>query len=93
MPQVDSNTKSFYLYIQSPDRLHYEGEVEAISAVNEKGLFDILPLHENFISLVKERVVIHKKIKKETEELKIDTGVIKVQENKVYVLLGLENIR
>ena len=32
----------------------FEGKVKALSSVNEMGPFDILPLHINFISVIKD---------------------------------------
>ena len=38
--------------IFSPTETYYSGEAESVSALNETGAFDILPMHHNFISLL-----------------------------------------
>ena len=38
------------VYIRDPQQLVYKGIVKSISAINSKGLFDILGVHENFIT-------------------------------------------
>jgi len=38
--------------IFSPAKTYYHGEAESVSAFNETGAFDILPMHHNFISLL-----------------------------------------
>lgn len=65
-------------------------EVFAVSSINPKGLFDILPEHENFISLIKDLIVVHK-TRKDKQEIKIDKGVLKVTGNIVNIFLGMHS--
>lgn len=83
---------SLTISIKSPEGTFFEGEADALSSVNERGIFDILPLHANFISLVKQTLVVHKENKK-IREIKIDSGVLRVLENKVLVFLGIETLQ
>lgn len=66
----------------------FEGEAEAVSSHNDKGPFDILPLHTNFISIIHKGVTLHLK-DKVVKDLSFETGVLKVAENKVEVYLGI----
>lgn len=63
-------------------------EVFAVTSINKKGLFDILPEHENFISIIKDRIIVHKK-RNDKQEIKIETGILEVTDNKVNIFLGL----
>lgn len=63
-------------------------EVFAVTSVNKNGLFDILPEHENFISLIKDKVIVHKK-RRDKQEIKIGTGVVEVTQNIVNIFLGM----
>ena len=76
------------LIIKSKQGTIYNDKVEAISSKNEKGVFDILPEHENFISLIKENIIIHKKIS-ENQEIKIENGLLRVYKNKINIYIGL----
>jgi F0F1-type ATP synthase epsilon subunit len=67
----------------------FEGEAKALSSTNEMGPFDVLPLHSNFISIIKDKVVVHLK-SGENKEFKIDSGILKAAENKLQVFLGIE---
>ena len=58
---------------------------------HEKGIFDVLPQHENFISVIKDKIIIHTTDGKD-KEMKIDNGVLKVQENEAHIFLGLAEI-
>ena len=60
----------------------------SISGVNDKGEFDILPYHANFISLIKNYIYLNKGTEKEEKTL-INKGVLRVKENKVDVFLEI----
>ena len=66
----------------------FEGEADAISANNDKGPFDILPLHTNFICIIHKNLTLYLK-DKVVKELSFGTGVLKVAENKVEIYLGI----
>ncbi len=80
------------VHMSSPENILFEGTAEAVTSVNDDGEFDLLPLHENFICIVKKKAVIHIKIGGEKKEFPIESGVIKVQRNRVYILTGFEII-
>lgn len=63
-------------------------EVFAVTSYNNKGLFDILPEHENFISIIKNKVIVHK-TRNDKKEIEIGTGVLKVNNNEVNIFLGM----
>jgi len=76
------------LIIRKRDRVLFEGEVLAFSSHNAKGVFDILAEHENFISIINDKYVIHK-LDGTTSEAQIDDGIVNVYGNKVSVYLGI----
>lgn len=80
------NEPKIHVIIKDKNRIYFEGDIFALSAYNEKGLFDVLPFHENFISLIKEKIILHDKGK--DQEMKIDNGLLKTNGNKVSVYLG-----
>ncbi len=66
----------------------FEGPVEALSSYNDTGPFDVLSLHANFISIIHNAVVLHLKGNVE-QTISLETGVMRVHENKVEVYLGI----
>lgn len=76
-----------HVTIKNRQNIYFDGEVNAITSFNDLGLFDILPKHENFISLIKNKIILHNKSEK--KELKIDQGLLKVRDNKVDIYLGI----
>lgn len=65
-----------------------EEEVKAVTSFNEKGVFDVLPEHANFISIIKDNLTIHKK-GGEKKEIKINQGILKVYENEINIYLDI----
>ena len=66
----------------------FEGRVDAVSSFNDKGPFDVLPLHTNFISLIKKSVTVHQS-EKIAQEVQIGGGGLMVKEDKGEVYLGI----
>lgn len=75
--------------IRTPEGITYKGSVEALTLIDEKGPFDILPLHTNFISIIKEKITIYEK-KDTKKEITIEEGIVKVFENHVDIFLGIQ---
>lgn len=82
-------TQSLILIIKTPEDVLYEGEIEALTSGNEKGVFDILPFHENFITIVNQTLTVHEKSKNK-KDFPIQTGVIRVKDNRIQIYLGLD---
>lgn len=83
-----TSRNSIRVVIRNRENVLFDEEITAISSYNEKGLFDVLPLHANFISIIKEALILHKG-GKDKQEMKIDGGVLRVHENQVQIYLGL----
>lgn len=82
------NPKLLILHIRNHEKVIFEGEATSVSSINESGPFDILGLHENFICIIKDKLSYRQN--KQNVEIKIDSGVMKVNRNKVYIYLGVE---
>ena len=70
----------------------FEGNADSVSSVNEHGEFDVLALHANFISLIRNELIlrVHGAIIK---RFPITSGLVKVAENRVEVYLGVVRSR
>jgi len=76
------------LIIRKKERVLFDGDVRAFSSFNEKGVFDILYEHSNFISLIRDKCVIHK-VDGTSSEIKVEQGIVNAFDNKVTVYLGV----
>ncbi|OGH39611.1 MAG: hypothetical protein A3B41_02005 [Candidatus Levybacteria bacterium RIFCSPLOWO2_01_FULL_37_26] len=79
---------SITINIKNRQGTMFSDTVKAVSSYNDKGPFDILSEHENFISLIKQKIVIHK-LDNKTQEFKIDNGVLRVYKNNVNIFIGI----
>lgn len=83
------DTPNLTVVVRNKDNILFSGDVFAITSVNDKGIFDILPQHENFISLIKDTVTIHK-TRKENQEIHIENGILRVSKDKVYIYVNFK---
>lgn len=82
------NTQFLKVTIKNKDTSTTEEEIKAVSSFNESGPFDILPMHENFISIIKDKLILHKK-DGAVKEIALERGVLKIFENEINVFLGI----
>lgn len=82
-------TKILSVTIKRPDRVVFTGNVKAVTSVNMRGTFDVLPFHSNFISLIRDIVTVHHE-NDEQKSFPLQAGIIKVTGNSVTVLIGIE---
>jgi F0F1-type ATP synthase epsilon subunit len=80
-----------YLNVTVKDKksVLYKGEAWAISSTNQKGNFDVLEEHANFISLIFGKVIIRKDEKDKGKIIEIDKGVMHVESDSVNVWVGI----
>ena len=76
--------------VRNKDKVLYSGQVAAVTSINDKGVFDVLPQHENFISLIKEKVIIHPTLK-ENKEIQIENGIVRVYKDNVYIYVNFKS--
>ncbi len=73
------------------ENIVYEGKVKSLTSFNEKGLFDVLPLHTNFISIIKDSLILHERSGSD-KTFKLKNGVLKIVANEVSIFLGIEEL-
>jgi len=66
----------------------FRGTVTSLTSVNAKGEFDILPRHQNFISVIKDKVVL-RPVEGKPVQYTISHGIIHVVANEVKLFLGI----
>lgn len=81
------DNQTLHLRIRNRDSVILEEDIAALSAINQKGSFDILPTHGNFISLIEKNITIYSKDNKKTE-FPLEGGLLKVYNNKIDIFLG-----
>jgi hypothetical protein len=80
--------QSIHLTIRNTKKILFDEEAKCITSINERGRFDILPLHENFISLIQKYIIIYK-LNGDKQTMEIDNGVVHVTNNVVHCYINL----
>ena len=97
---MDDTNRIIHIIIKDKNGIILEDDVHALSSYNEIGIFDVLPLHTNFISLVREKLTLHKEGGNRAagpsgpearRDMEIGFGLVKVFQNNVHIYLGLPN--
>ena len=77
--------------IRNPDKVLFSGNATAVSSKNSIGPLDILPQHENFISLLTDKITVHLE-KHQKQEIPNQSAIVKAKLNKVSIFLGIETL-
>lgn len=80
-------TPTIHAIIKDKNGIIVEDNYTALSSYNDVGLFDVLPLHTNFISLIKNKIIARKG--ENQKEIKVGTGLLQVIGGQVHIFLGL----
>jgi len=85
---------SLRVIIQSPVAIVWEGDVKVLSAENSEGVFDILPDHARFMSLVNATPLALELVNDETKSFTFTDALLYVDEDvaTIYVQEPLQAI-
>jgi F0F1-type ATP synthase epsilon subunit len=86
-----SDTKLLKVKVRDSQETIFEGEVDRVTSFNDVGTFDLYPMHANFISILKRKLIFYNK-NKIIKELEIEQAVMKVKSDMVNIFLGIEEI-
>lgn len=86
---ASSGAKKLFLKIITRQGVVFDGEVESLSSKNAQGAFDVLKQHAQFISIIKEKIIIRLGGGK-VQEVPIDNAVMRVKGELVQVFLGIK---
>jgi len=74
--------------VYAPFKTYFDGLADSVTAKNGKGIFDILPMHHSFITLLDfGYLVINSKAGE--QKIEIDKGLMHVNQNLVTVFLDV----
>jgi F-type H+-transporting ATPase subunit beta len=88
MTKNDYENTKLYVIVRSKDGVLFSDDVFSVTSKNEKGVFDILPYHENFISLISDFIITDKNTSDE-RRFNIEKGILYMIENKINIYVGL----
>lgn len=85
--KLKSNT-ALLVTVKSKDSTLYSGPAATVTSTNDRGIFDILPFHTNFITLINKYVILDKGLSSE-KRFDLEKGVMYVMANKIDVYVGI----
>jgi F0F1-type ATP synthase epsilon subunit len=74
--------------VMTPQHILFQGEAVTVSSINDTGPFDVLGDHANFITLIKDYLII--RMEKDEYRVTITDGVLRVFQGDVKIFLGLQ---
>ncbi len=83
-----TKSEKISLSIKNKKEQLFLGEVTSITSKNDRGVFDILPYHVNFITLIYDFIVIDRDTANE-RRFEMDTGILYTVSNKIEIYIGL----
>jgi len=87
-PAANLSSEKIHLTIQNRIQLLFNDDVKSVTSKNDTGIFDILPEHANFISIISSPLVIGK-LDGQKQEITFKNGLIKVKDNAVFCYVDL----
>lgn len=85
-PKFDG--KHMHVKVYAPFKTYYDGLAESITAENLTGVFDVLPQHHNFMTLLSACDIVVRNEGQE-ERVTITRGIMHVKANEIIVFLDV----
>lgn len=83
--------KFITVVVRSHQGTEFSGQATAVTGHNSKGVFDVLPNHSNFITVITKKLTVH--LPNGTKkEMNLESGVMRVLTGSVEVFLGVESV-
>ncbi len=85
----ESNHSSMAVKVYAPFQVYFEGEAVSVSAVNDTGPFDILPMHRNFLCMLVPCTLTVQPVEGPAKKIKIHRALMHVKANSVVVFMDV----
>lgn len=85
---IEKTRKNIHVLIKNRTKVFFDGPAYSLTSVNDTGVFDILPTHANFVSIIRDYIVIDKGLPTE-KKFEIKNGVLSILSNNINVYLEI----
>jgi F0F1-type ATP synthase epsilon subunit len=85
---LNTSAEKIHVTVRNRIKVLFDEDVKSLTSKNDTGIFDILPEHSNFISLITSPLVL-RKITGQKQEISFKSGLIIVKENSVHCYIDL----
>lgn len=87
-PSLALSAEKIHVMVRNRFQILFNDDAKSVSSKNDTGIFDVLPEHANFISLISSPLTI-RKMDGKTQEITFKNGLIKVRDNGVHCYVDL----
>ena len=80
-----------YLMVKmsTPEKVLFEGQALSLSSINAKGDFNMMVDHTNFITVIKDKLILFLDHDQQ-REFDVDMGILRCFDNNIEVFLGIK---
>jgi F0F1-type ATP synthase epsilon subunit len=82
------SNRTIHVTVRNRTQILFADNVKSVTSRNDTGIFDILPEHSNFISLITSPLILGK-TDGQKQEISFKNGLIKVKDNAVFCYIDL----
>ncbi len=75
--------------VSTPEKVLFEGKALSLSSINARGDFDMMVDHINFITVIKDKLILFLEGEKQ-QEFDLDMGILRCFDDNVDVFLGIK---
>jgi F0F1-type ATP synthase epsilon subunit len=84
-----SEAPTISVVARAPFHVYYEGPATSVTATNKVGVFDVLPGHADFFSMLSPCEVVVEPGNAEAVKFTIRTGILTVRDNEVMLFVNM----
>ncbi len=85
---MNQTNKQLSVIARAPFKVYYEGPAEAVTATNKVGVFDVLPGHADFFSILNPGEIIIETAN-DPISFNIANGIITVRDDNVMIFINI----
>ena len=67
----------------------FDAEIDSLTGHNDKGDFDVLRQHSQFISLIKNKLIV-RLLDRKVQEIPVDNAIMRVKGENIEVFIGIK---
>lgn len=86
---AETKPQRLFLRIWTRRGLSFDSEVQSLTGFNDKGEFDVLQQHSQFISLIKDKIIV-RLLDGKQQEIPVDNAIMRVKDEIVQVFVGIK---
>lgn len=85
---VKPSKEKIRITVRNRMRILFDDEVKSLTSKNDSGIFDVLPEHSNFISLITSPLILRTPDGKK-QEITFKSGLLIVKDNRIHCYIDL----